>query len=173
MCTCVQSHGRAPVRDDTVNDDQAYHVFIKQFQYQDAPLDPSRGARPGQAWNWDVLLIKMPKLVEAEVEVEMMVTDQDRTLTVTHLSNLWTLWRLLFNGCWQSFLYFYGRDSHHLTTSEGKRIFVTFVLFTGMFSSTRTWEQCGLIGILYWYSTNRLTMVQRQHPVFIQNARST
>ena len=95
MCTCVQSHGRAPVRDDTVNDDQAYHVFIKQFQYQDAPLDPSRGARPGQAWNWDVLLIKMPKLVEAEVEVEMMVTDQDRTLTVTHLSNLWTLWRLL------------------------------------------------------------------------------
>ena len=92
MCTCVQSHGRAPVRDDTVNDDQAYHVFIKQFQYQDAPLDPSRGARPGQAWNWDVLLIKMPKLVEAEVEVEMMVTDQDRTLTVTHLSNLWTLY---------------------------------------------------------------------------------
>ena len=44
-------------------------------------------------------------------------------------------------------------------------IFVMFVLFPGMFSlqlPSLTAEQWRLIWILYWYSTNRRTMVQQQ-----------
>ena len=56
-------------------------------------------------------------------------------------------------------------------------IFVMFVLFPGMFSlqlPSLTAEQWSLIWILYWYSTNRRTMVQQQQRVFrLQNARST